>query len=111
MSDGEAGVGQDNIGRGVAFALTAIALFATQDAASKFLVQSISPFQMTMMRFWAFAAFALLLAMRKGPVRETLRTRHPWLQVLRGALLIVDIWLYVLALRTVQLAEVQSITL
>lgn len=111
MSDRVAGVRQDNVGRGVALALTAIALFSTQDAASKFLVQTVSPFQMTMMRFWAFAAFALLLAMRQGPVTQALRTKHPWLQLLRGALLILDIWMYVLALRTVQLPEVQSMTL
>lgn len=102
---------QDNVGQGVALALAAIAVFATQDATSKLLVESISPYQMTMMRFWAFAGFALVLAWRKGPIRETLRSRQPWLQVLRGVLLVVDIWMYVLALRTVQLAEVQSITL
>lgn len=102
---------EDNVGRGIALALTAILVFATQDASSKFLVQSVSPFQMTMMRFWAFAAFALALAWRQGRVRDALKSRQPVLQVLRGALLIADIWMYMLALRTVPLAEVQSITL
>jgi drug/metabolite transporter (DMT)-like permease len=92
-------------------ALVAIAVFATQDASSKLLVESVSPFQLTMMRFWAFAAFALLLAWRKGRVTQALRAARPWLQVLRGVLLVADIWMYVLALRTVPLAEVQAITL
>jgi drug/metabolite transporter (DMT)-like permease len=111
MTTGEAGVRQDNVGRGVALALIAIAIFSTQDAVSKLLVESVSPFQMTMMRFWAFAAFAVLLARRQGPVRASLVTRQPVLQALRGVLLVADIWMYVLALRTVPLAEVQSITL
>lgn len=89
----------------------ALFLFSTQDAASKFLVETISPFQTTMMRFWAFAAFACVLAIRKGSLREALRTSYPILQILRGVFLIVDIWLFVFALRTVQLPEVQSITL
>ena len=107
-----AGVPRDNVGRGVLLVLSAILVFSTQDAVSKFLVQSdVSPFQMTMMRFWVFAAFALLLAWRRGGLRSGFRTRHPVLQTLRGGLLVVDIWLYVLALSTVPLAAVQSITL
>ncbi|MGN6683832.1 MAG: DMT family transporter [Devosia sp.] len=111
MSEFAAGARQDNVGRGIFLALVAILIFATQDAMSKFLVQSVSPFQMTMMRFWAFGAFSVFLALRKGSVRETLRTRQPVAQVTRGALLIADIWMYVLALKTVPLPAVQSITL
>ena len=107
-----AGASRDNVGRGIALALTAILVFSTQDATSKFLVQAdVSPFQMTMMRFWAFAAFSLLLAWRRGGLRNGFRTRYPLLQIARGGLLVVDIWCYVLALSTVSLAAVQSITL
>jgi drug/metabolite transporter (DMT)-like permease len=111
MSDLAAGARQDNVARGIFFALVAILIFSSQDAMSKFLVQSVSPFQMTMMRFWAFGAFSLFLALRKGSLTAALRTRQPLWQVLRGLLLITDIWMYVLSLRTVPLAAVQSITL
>lgn len=111
MTDLAAGARQDNVGRGIILSVTAILIFSTQDATSKFLVQSVSPFQMTMMRFWAFAAFSLILAWRKGSLRDAFRSRQPWSQVLRAALLIGDIWMYVLALSTVPLAEVQAITL
>ena len=112
MSDGTA-PRRDNVGRGIALAMSAILVFATQDAASKFLVLSdVSPFQMTMMRFWAFAGFALLLAWRQhGGLRRAFATRYPGLQVARGLLLVGDIWMFVLALSTVSLAAVQSITL
>ena len=111
MSNLATGARQDNVARGVAFARIAILIFSTQDATSKLLVQSVSPFQMTMMRFWAFGAFSLVLALRKGSLREALRTAWPVTQILRGALLIADIWMFVLALRTVPLAEVQAITM
>jgi drug/metabolite transporter (DMT)-like permease len=103
---------RDNIGRGILLSLAATLIFSTQDAISKFLVQSdVSPFQMTMMRFWATAVFALGLAWWQGGLREAFRTRHVGLQVTRAGLLVVDIWMYVLALSTVPLAAVQSITL
>ena len=102
---------RDNVGRGVALALAAILVFATQDATGKFLVQTISPFQTTMMRFWAFGAFALFLGLRKGSIREVARTAYPVLQVLRGVLLVADIWMFVISLKTVQLPELQAITL
>jgi len=104
--------GRDNVSRGIALVLVAILVFSSQDAASKWLVQSdVSPFQMTMMRFWAFAGFSLLLGWRKGGIAASFRSAHPLLQTLRGTLLVSDIWLYVLALMTVPLAAVQSITL
>ncbi|MEO6396636.1 MAG: DMT family transporter [Devosia sp.] len=101
----------DNTARGILLALIATLVFSTQDATSKFLVASVSPFQMTMMRFWAFAALSLFLVWRQGPLREAFRSRQPWTQITRGLLLVVDIWMFVLALRTVPLDAVQGITL
>lgn len=111
MTDLAAGARRDNVGRGIFCALVAILIFSTQDVVSKLLVQSVSPFQMTMMRFWAFGAFSVILALRRGSIRDALATTFPVSQVLRGVLLVADIWMFVLSLRTVQLPEVQSITL
>ena len=107
-----AGPSRDNVGRGILLALSATLIFSTQDAISKFLVQSdVSPFQMTMMRFWATAVFALTLAWWQGGLRTAFKSKHVGLQIARGGLLVADIWMYVLALSTVPLAAVQSITL
>lgn len=111
MSDSAPSAGRDNVGRGILLSLSATLIFATQDATSKFLVQSVSPYQLTMMRFWAFAALALVLAWRQAPLKQALRSKYPVLQVFRGVLLIADIWMFVIALKTVQLPEVQAITL
>ena len=113
MSDGQGGTSarHDNIGRGILFALIAVVVFGIQDAVAKTLVQSYSPFHITMMRFWAFAAFSLFLVARQGPLREALKTRHPWLQIGRGLLLVLDIWCFAIAVKTVPLAELQAISL
>jgi drug/metabolite transporter (DMT)-like permease len=101
----------DNVSLGIGLTIAAILIFGIQDAVSKHLVQSYSPFQLAMMRFWAFAAFSLILVMRQGPLREALRSKSPRLQVLRGVLLVVDIWFFAAALKDVPLAELQAITL
>jgi drug/metabolite transporter (DMT)-like permease len=101
----------DNIPLGIGLTIAAILIFGIQDAVSKHLVQSYSPFQLAMMRFWAFAAFSLILVMRQGPLRDAFKSKSPWLQVLRGVLLVVDIWFFAAALKDVPLAELQAITL
>jgi drug/metabolite transporter (DMT)-like permease len=101
----------DNIALGIGLSLLAIIIFGIQDAISKLLVQDYSPFQIAMMRFWAFALFSIGLALRQGGLMQVLRSRHPWLQGLRALLLVVDIWFFAGALMTVPLAELQAISL
>jgi len=62
-------------------------------------------------RFWAFAAFSLFLVSRQAPLKQAFRSRQPVLQWLRVVLLVVDIWLFAVALKTVPLAELQAIVL
>jgi drug/metabolite transporter (DMT)-like permease len=100
----------DNVGRAIVLTLITIGVFGLQDAISKVLVQTYSPFQITMMRYWGFAAFSLLLVMRQAPLGQALNSKVPLWQVLRGVLLMADIWFFALALRTVPLGELQAIT-
>ena len=101
----------DNVGLGIGLTIAAILIFGLQDAMAKTLVQTYSPFQLAMMRYWAFAAFSLVLVLRQGPLRQAFRSSSPRLQVLRAALLVFDIWFFAAALKTVPLAELQAITL
>ena len=101
----------DQVGLAIVLTLTTIGVFGIQDAVAKMLVQDYSPFQITMMRYWGFAAFALFLVARQAPLRQALRTRAPKLQVLRGVLLMADIWFFALALQTVPLGELQAIVI
>jgi drug/metabolite transporter (DMT)-like permease len=101
----------DNIALGIGLSLLAITIFGLQDAISKSLVQTHSPFQLAMVRFWAFAAFSLFLVSRQGPLKEAFRSRYPVLQLFRALLLVVDIWAFAIALQTVPLAELQAVTL
>ncbi|MET0439304.1 MAG: DMT family transporter [Devosia sp.] len=101
----------DNLGRAIVLTLTTIAVFGVQDAVAKLLVQEHSPFQITMMRYWGFAVFALVIVMRQGPLRQALHSKMPKRQILRGVLLMVDIWCFAIALQTVALGELQAIVI
>ncbi|MCZ4345683.1 DMT family transporter [Devosia neptuniae] len=101
----------DNVGRAIALTLFTIAVFGIQDAMSKHLVQTYSPFQVTMMRYWGFAAFALYIVSRQAGLRQALSSKVPLWQLLRGSLLIIEICVFALALQTVPLGELQAISL
>jgi drug/metabolite transporter (DMT)-like permease len=101
----------DNVSRGIALTLTAIVIFGIQDTFAKMLVQDYPPFQITMMRYWAFGAFSLFLALRQAPLSQAMRSKAPVLQALRGLLLMGDIWLFALAIRSVPLAELQAMSM
>jgi drug/metabolite transporter (DMT)-like permease len=103
--------GADNLGRAIALTLTTIAVFGVQDAVAKLLVQDYSPFQITMMRYWGFAVFALFMVMRQGPIRQALKSKMPKRQILRGVLLMADIWCFAIALQTAALGELQAIVI
>ena len=95
---------------GYAFALAAITIFALQDGISKHLGQLYPPVFVTMIRYWAFAAFALVLAARaRGGMSATAKSRRRPLQIARGTLLAVQIVLAITCFAVIGLARTQAI--
>lgn len=56
----------DTTGRAILLTLITVGVFGVQDAVSKMLVQDYSPFLITMLRYWGFALFALVLVARQA---------------------------------------------
>lgn len=102
---------RDAVSIGIGLTILSVLIFGLQDAASKVLVQTWSPFQITMMRFWAFGLFSLIMVTRQAPLRQAFRSRMPGWQLLRGMVLTVEIWFFALAVRSVPLGELHSIIL
>ncbi|MDK1377473.1 DMT family transporter [Sinorhizobium sp. 6-70] len=95
---------------GYVFALLAIVIFAIQDGISKHLGAIYPPVFVSMIRYWAFAAFATVLAARApGGLRATIVTKKPALQLLRGVLLPAQIVIVITAFTIVGLAHSQAI--
>jgi len=96
--------------RGYLFAFLAICIFAGQDAITKYLGDRYPPLFITMIRFWAFAVFVFCFAASSpGGVRGAVATRRPWLQIVRGLLLVAEIVVIVFSYVHAGLAMSQSI--
>lgn len=81
-------------------------VFAIQDGISRHLAAEYNTLMVVMIRYWFFAAFVIAIsARRRGGLRRVARTRQPWLQVFRGALLAAEICVMVYAFTLVGLIE------
>ncbi len=95
---------------GYAFAIIAFTIFSVQDAVSKHLGMAYPPVLVAMFRYWAFAVFAILFAMRaRGGLRAAVASKRPVLQIARGLLLAVQIPIAITAFAKVGLAQSQAI--
>ncbi len=95
---------------GLVFALSAVTIFSMQDGISKHLGNAYSPIFITMLRYWAFAAFAVLLSTRgRGGISGAASSSRPFLQMARGALLVIQIVISVYSFAIVGLSQTQSI--
>ncbi|MEM7668361.1 MAG: DMT family transporter [Pseudomonadota bacterium] len=96
--------------RGIRFALLAMSCFAVQDAISKHLAESYPVPFFVMLRYWAFAAFVMVLASRgEGGVRAAVQTKMPVLQIVRGVMLALQIIVFVHALDLLGLAPMMAL--
>lgn len=81
---------------GILLMIATVAAFAVQDGFSKGLARDYNTLMVVMIRYWAFAAFVLVLALRRPDgLRAALATRRLGAHVLRGALLVAEICLIV----------------
>lgn len=86
-------------------------IFGVQDALSKILVQHYSPFQIVMIRYWVFFGFAIFLVVRNSSLRRAFVSRAVGWQIARGVLLVVDLWFFAEALKTVPLGDIGAISM
>lgn len=96
--------------RGIVLILLANFGFAGMDAVSKTLTMEYSVAQILWVRFAFFAAFATVLAWRRGGgVIRQFKTTRPVFQIARALLLVAEIGCFILAFRYMQLADTHSI--
>jgi drug/metabolite transporter (DMT)-like permease len=93
---------------GIALMCGAVVLFACNDAAAKYLNTHMHTVQVVWARYMAAFALAIILLDPTGNP-QVMRTRRPWLQLGRSALLLGSTMLNFFALRYLQLDEAVSI--
>ena len=94
---------------GIVLALMTVFVFAAQDGITKVLVRDYAPAQIIMVRFWAFAVFAVIFAAMRGGLGPAIRSKTPGLQIFRSVLLILQMMTFALGLRYMGLADAHAL--
>jgi len=89
--------------------LIATLFFASQDALTKHLVQTLPASQIVAVRFFFFALFALAYVRGRVGIRAAFRSRRPWMQICRGLLLSFEIIVFAYAIQFLGLAEMHTL--
>jgi drug/metabolite transporter (DMT)-like permease len=103
----EAIPGQRRGGRYAALVVLAVSLFSLSDVFAKQLSQTLPPLQIVWIRYALFMAMALIIFARSG---ARLRSHDPLGQALRGVLLLLSALFFILALRSLPVAEATAIS-
>lgn len=103
-----AGQGRDEPMRGIPLLLASVSLFSVSDALTKRLGETLPAVEVAWLRYVTFFTLALLPLMRRGGV-GLLRSRAPWLQVLRGLGVVGSAIIFIMALQHLPLAEATAI--
>ena len=78
--------------RGIFLMIATVFAFACQDGFSRHLAETYNTLMVVMLRYWVFAGFVLLLALRRPEgLRAAVETRRLPLHALRGVLLVAEI--------------------
>lgn len=99
---------QQNVVRGIVLMVTAFALFALLDATAKYLVGHVGTGLVVFSRYGFAALLVVILLSRHGGM-EQLRTTRPWLQILRGVLLLSATGANFIAISYLRLDQTASI--
>ena len=101
---------QDRTGLGIVLMCATALIFAIQDGVSRMLGGAYSPALIVMLRYWVFAVFVILLVSRQpGGLRRAARSRRPFLQILRGVLLVAEVVIIVEAFVRLGLIETHAV--
>jgi len=94
---------------GIGLLLIATVLFALQDTITKQITDDVSVTQIMLVRFIAFALFALIYAHHKIGIRRALISVVPGTQFVRCLLMCTEIGLFAYAVRFLGVAEIHAI--
>jgi drug/metabolite transporter (DMT)-like permease len=99
-----------NARAGIGFMVLATIIFSVQDALSRYLAGEYNVLMVVMIRYWFFAGFVILLAVRApGGIRAAFGAHFRRLQMLRGILLALQICVLVMSFTMIGLVGTHAI--
>lgn len=99
-----------NLRLGIILMIITSVIFSIQDALSQHLAKNYNTPMIVMIRFWVFSVFALVMARQHfGSVRRALHSVAPKIQILRSAILSIEICVMVSAFTLIGLVESHAV--
>lgn len=96
--------------KGIWLMVAAVFCFALQDGFSRHLAETYNTLMVIMVRYWVFAAFVLVLALRRPEgFRAAIRTKRPVVHAVRGTLLVAEVCLIVWGYTMIGLIESHAV--
>lgn len=99
----------DSTRRGIALMIAAAAMFSVQDGLSRHLASNYNTPMVVTIRYWFFAAFVVVLAIRRAGGLRGMATQQPLLHIMRAVLLIAEVCVMVQAYTVIGLVETHAV--
>ena len=96
--------------KGILLMIAAVAAFAAQDGFSRYLAGGYNTLMVVMVRYWVFAGFVIILALRRPEgIRAAIRSTRLGAHVLRSLLLVSEICIIVYGYTLIGLIESHAV--
>ena len=100
----------NNVKNGIFIIILATLFFATMDGVSRYLAETYNVFVINMIRSWVLAILVISISLRKkNGLKKVITTKQPYIQFIRGILLILAILIGVYSFTTLGLVQTHSI--
>ena len=100
----------NNVKKGVLTIVLATLFFAIMDGVSRYLAENYNVFVINMVRSWVLALLVIVISLRKkNGILKVISTKQPYIQFIRGLLLISAILIGVYSFTTLGLVQTHSI--
>ena len=100
----------NNVKNGILLIILATLFFATMDGVSRYLAETYNVFVINMIRSWVLAILVISISLRKKKgLKKVITTKQPYIQFIRGILLILAILIGVYSFTTLGLVQTHSI--
>ncbi len=100
----------NNVKNGILIIILATLFFATMDGVSRYLAETYNVFVINMIRSWVLALLVISISLRKkNGLKKVITTKQPYIQFVRGVLLISAILIGVYSFTKLGLVQTHSI--
>ena len=100
----------NNAKNGILLIILATLFFATMDGVSRYLAETYNVFVINMIRSWVLAILVISISLRKkNGLKKVITTKQPYIQFIRGILLILAILIGVYSFTTLGMVQTHSI--